>query len=66
MASHYGFCLTGLVDVAWQVCSGHAVLNLGVGDGSVLLPKVQSQLTLVAKVQVAFLTMIGLFSGMYA
>lgn len=48
--------------VCWQLCSGHAVLDLGVGNRSVFLSEVQSKLTLVAKVQVAFLTMIGLFS----
>lgn len=35
----------------------HAILDLGVGDGAVLLSQVQPQLTLVAEVQVAFLTL---------
>lgn len=35
----------------------HAVLDLGVGDGAVLLSQVQPELTLVAEVQVAFLTL---------
>lgn len=43
--------------VCWQLCSGHAVLDLGVGNRSVFLSEVQSKLTLVAKVQVAFLTL---------
>lgn len=52
--------------VCWQLCGGRAVLDLGVGNRSVFLSEVQSKLTLVAKVQVAFLTMIGLFSGVDA
>ena len=40
-----------------RVHRGQAVLDLGVGDGAVLLPEVQAQLALVAEVQVAFLTL---------
>lgn len=40
-----------------QVCSGSAILNFGVGDGSVFLPQMQSQLTLVTEVQVTILTL---------
>ena len=40
-----------------RVHGGQAVLDLGVGDGPVLLPEVQPQLALVAEVQVAFLTL---------
>lgn len=43
--------------LSWKFCSENAVLDLGVGDGSMLLPEMQSQLTLVAKVQIAFLTL---------
>lgn len=35
----------------------HAVLDLGVSDGAVLLSEMQTELTLVAEVQVAFLTL---------
>lgn len=45
-----------------QVWNGHAVLNLGVSDRAVLLSEVESELALVAKVQVAFLTMVRLLS----
>lgn len=41
----------------WQICCGHTVLDLGVGDGTVLLSQVQPKLALMAKVQVAFLTL---------
>lgn len=47
----------GLCQVSGHVRRGHAVLDLGVGDGAVLLSKVQPQLTLVAEVQVAFFTL---------
>lgn len=46
-----------LGQVGGHVGRGHAVLDLGVGDGAVFLPQVQPQLTLVAEVQVAFLTL---------
>lgn len=42
-----------------HVARRHAVLDLGVGDGAVLLPQMQPKLTLVAEVQVAFLTLKG-------
>lgn len=48
-----------------QICSGSAVLDFGVGDGSVFLPQMQSQLTLVTEVQVTILTMIRFLSRVY-
>lgn len=52
--------------VGGHVCRGHAVLDLRVGDGAVLLSEMQPELTLVAEVQVAFFAVVGLFSGVYA
>lgn len=46
-----------LCQVSRHICRRHAVLDLGVGDGAVLLPKMQPQLTLVTEVQVAFFTL---------
>lgn len=46
-----------LGQVRGHVGRGHPVLDLGVRDGAVFLAKVQPQLTLVAEVQVAFLTL---------
>lgn len=43
--------------VGGHVCRGHAVLDLCVSDGAVLLSEMQPQLTLVAEVQVAFFTL---------
>ncbi len=40
-----------------QVCSASAVLDLCVSDSSVLLSQMQTQLTLVAEVQVTILTL---------
>lgn len=45
--------------VGGHVARRHAVLDLCVGDGAVLLPQMQPKLTLVAEVQVAFLTLKG-------
>lgn len=47
-----------------HVAGRPAVLSLGVGDGTVLLPEMKPQLTLVSEVQVTFFTMIRLLSGM--
>lgn len=55
-----------LRQVSGHVRRRHTVLDLCVSDGTVLLSKMQPQLTLVAEVQVAFLTMVGLFSRVYA
>lgn len=49
-------CSAGLGQIR-QICCGHAVLDLGVGDGTMLLSQVQPKLALMAKVQVAFLTL---------
>jgi len=46
-----------LRQVGGHVRRRHAVLDLGVGDGAVLLPQMQPQLALVAEVQVAFLAL---------
>lgn len=40
-----------------QICCGDTVLDLGIGDGTVLLSQVQPKLALMAKVQVTFLTL---------
>lgn len=55
-----------LCQVSGHVCRGHTVLDLCVGDGAVLLSQMQPELTLVAEVQVAFFTMVGLFSRVNA
>lgn len=55
-----------LRQVSGHVDRGDTVLDLGVGDGAMLLSKMQTELTLVAEVQVAFFTMVGLFSRVYA
>lgn len=49
-------CLAGLGQIR-HICCGHTVLDLGVGNGTVLLSQVQPKLALMAKVQVAFLTL---------
>lgn len=51
--------LAGFGQVGGHIHRGHAVLDLGVGDGAVLLSKMQPQLTLVTEVQVAFFTLVG-------
>lgn len=42
------------------------VSDLGVGDGPVFLPEVETQLALMAEVEVALLTGVGLFSSVDA
>lgn len=46
-----------LGQVSGHVRRGHAILDLGVGDRTMLLSKMQAQLALVSEVQVAFLTL---------
>lgn len=56
----------GLGQAHNQVGGSPAILSLGVGDGTVLLPEMKPQLTLVSEVQVTFFTMIRLLSGVNA
>lgn len=47
----------GFGELRGQVSGWHAVLHLGVGDGTVLLAQVETQLTFVAEMQVTLLTL---------
>lgn len=58
--------LAGLEHVGLVGFTEHLVANLGVGDGTMLLPQVQPQLALVPEVQVTLLTTIRFLSSVYA
>lgn len=50
-------CSARLGQVRGHFDRGHAILDLGVGDRSMLLSEMQAQLALMTEVQVAFLTL---------
>lgn len=47
----------GFGELRGQVSGGHTVLHLGVGNGTVLLAQVKTQLAFVTEMQVTFLTL---------
>ena len=47
----------GFGELRGQVSGGHTVLHFGVGDGTVLLAQVKTQLAFVTEMQVTFLTL---------
>lgn len=47
----------GFGELRGQVSGGHTVLHLGVGNGTMLLAQVKTQLAFVTEMQVTFLTL---------
>lgn len=52
----------GFGELRGQVSGRHAVLHLGVGDGTVLLAQVKTQLAFVTEMQVTLLAMVRFLS----
>lgn len=59
------FFSTSFRQIRGQLC-GDSILDFCVGDGTVLLSQVKTQLALVAEMQVTLLTMVGLLSSVNA